>query len=92
MTPTETKTTKHKGQLPGIPDEPQTDLERAALAFRQAKEAVEKAKEKLGEAACDVITEMRKAKRFLIPVDGGTLELKHEAAKEIVKFIPAKGK
>jgi len=34
--------------------------------------------------------EMRRAKRFLIPVDGGTIELKHEAAKEVVKFIRAK--
>ena len=93
--PTPTKTAKTmksnkppKEELPGMPEK--DDLGKAADRFREAIDAVAKAKESLGDAAADLMIEMRRAKRFLIPVDGGTLELKHEAAKEVVKFIRAK--
>jgi len=89
---TKTRTVKSNkpptSELPGMPEK--DELGKAADRFREASDAVAKAKEALGDAAADLMIEMRRAKRFLIPVDGGTLELKHEAAKDVVKFIRAK--
>ena len=77
-----------KNELPGMPEK--DELGKAADRFKDASNAVSIAKDALGEAAADLMIEMRRSKRYLIPVDGGTLELKHEAAKEVVKFIRAK--
>ena len=82
------KSNKPPKELPVMPEK--DDLGKAADRFKEASYAVMKAKETLGEAAADLMIEMRRSKRFLIPVDGGSLELKHEAAKEVVKFIRAK--
>ena len=88
---TKAKTVKSNKPPRELPDMPEKDaLGKSADRFRAASNAVNTAKDKLGEAAADLMIEMRRAKRFLIPVDGGTLELKHEAAKEVVKFIRAK--
>jgi hypothetical protein len=86
--PKTVKSNKPPKELPGMPEK--DALGKAADRFKEASDAVAKAKDALGDAAADLIIEMRRAKRFLIPVDGGTLELKHEAAKELVKFIRAK--
>lgn len=88
---TKTKTVKSNKPPKELPNMPEKDaLGKAADRFREASNAVASAKDALGEAAADLMIEMRRAKRYLIPVDGGTLELKHEAAKEVVKFIRAK--
>ena len=82
------KSNKPPKELPGMPEK--DALGKAADRFKDASDAVAKYKDVLGEAAADLMIEMRRAKRFLIPVDGGTLELKHEAAREVVKFFRAK--
>jgi len=82
------KSNKPPKELPRMPEK--DELGKAADRFKDASDAVVKANEALGEEAADLMIEMRRSKRYLIPVDGGTLELKHEAAKEIVKFIRAK--
>lgn len=86
--PKTVKSNKPPKELPGMPEK--DDLGKAADRFKAASDSVAIAKDALGEAAADLMIEMRRAKRFLIPVDGGTLELKHEAAREVVKFFRAK--
>lgn len=91
MTPKTVKSNKMvpKAELPGMPEK--DALGKAADAYRAASDAMHKAKEKVAEAAADLLVEMRKARRFIIPVDGGTLEAKDIAAKTEIKFIRAKG-
>ena len=94
-----TKTVKSnkppKEELPGMPsNDPEpgdSPLIVAAKIYNKASDEARKAKERLSDAAMDVLSEMRKARRFIIPVAGGTLEAKEVAAKTEIKFIRAKG-
>lgn len=72
-----------KGELPGMPEI--DDLGKAGLKFKTAIFALDRAKEEKDEAAEELMMEMRRAKRFVLTVEGCTLELTHQSAKDIIK-------
>lgn len=86
-TPTKPRTVKSnkppKDELPGMPE--LDDLGKAGLAYKEATFALDRAKDAKDEAAENLMMEMRRAKRFVLTVDGCLLELTHQAAKDIIK-------
>jgi len=72
-----------KDELPGMPE--LDDLGKAGLKFKQAIFALDRAKEEKDESAEELMMEMRRAKRFVLTVEGCTLELTHQAAKDVIK-------
>ncbi len=89
FTPTPTKTARTvksnrpPKELPGMPE--LDDLGKAGLVFKQAIFELDRAKEAKDEAAEGLMMEMRRAKRFVLTVEGCTLELTHQAAKDVIK-------
>lgn len=77
------KSNKPKGELPGMPE--LDDLGKAGLKFKEAVFQMDRAKEAKEEAAENLMMEMRRAKRFVLTVEGCLLELTHQSAKDIIK-------
>lgn len=84
MKPMKAKTSAPKSELPGMPE--LDDLGKAGVKFKEAVFALDRAKEAKDDAAEDLIMEMRRAKRFVLSVEGVNLELTHQAAKDVIKI------
>ena len=79
-------TKKFKKQTPELDGMPELDdLGKAGLRFKNASIAVDKAKEEKDDAAEELMMEMRRAKRFVLTVEGCVLELTYQSAKDIIK-------
>jgi hypothetical protein len=73
-----------KEELPGMPE--LDDLGKAGQRFKNACFRVDAAKDEKQEAAEELMMEMRRAKRFVLSVEGCVLELTHQSAKDIIKL------